>query len=308
MTQKMIKTEKINRLIREFENTEYFGYMFFIEYNGEKFDSFDENSGKKSVKSEFRKLLEKNNIKIFKGIQQAGRTDKEVNAEENILYVNSKQHIMYEDIINECDGLKIKRISKTLPFLEFPQMIEKRYYIYEYPEHLIKNNEEKIKKNCEELSGKRNYIKFTSKKGKQLKNHIREIYVKFESGKLYFEGNGFLHQQVRIMSNFILNGSMRPLQGKYLIFKKADLSVKLKKLIFNNVDRKIFETEEDLKNYSIGIKEERILNIIENIEKNSYFYIFYVKEKNKSELIGKKGKNIKKLKKIFGNIVVKGKD
>lgn len=63
-----INNEKmeINKLIRNFENTEYFGYMFFIEYDGEKFDSFDENPGKKSVKSEFRKLLEKNSIKILK--------------------------------------------------------------------------------------------------------------------------------------------------------------------------------------------------------------------------------------------------
>ena len=33
----------MNKLIRDFENTKYFGYMFFIEYDGQKFESFDEN-------------------------------------------------------------------------------------------------------------------------------------------------------------------------------------------------------------------------------------------------------------------------
>lgn len=196
--------------------------------------------------------------------------------------------------------MKIKKIYKTMPFLEFPEMIEKRYYVYTYPEHLIENDEKKIRKNCEELSKEKNYIKFTSHKGKHFKNHMRNVYVKFESGKLYFEADGFLPQQVRIMSNFILNGNMKPLPGKYLTFKKAELSEKMKKMIFNNVNEKIIETE------AKTLKDDvNILSKVENIEKNDYFYIFYVKEKNKSEIIGKKGKNIKKLKKIFGNIVIK---
>jgi len=37
--------------------------------------------------------LESNKIKIFKGIQQAGRTDANVSAKENILYINSKDVI-----------------------------------------------------------------------------------------------------------------------------------------------------------------------------------------------------------------------
>ena len=77
----------MDKLIRDFENTKYFGYMFFVEYDGQKFESFDENPNKKSVKSEFRKILENNKIKIFKGIQQAGRTDANVSAKENILYI-----------------------------------------------------------------------------------------------------------------------------------------------------------------------------------------------------------------------------
>jgi len=88
--------EEIEKVIRNFENTEYFGYIFYIEYDGKKFSSFDENPNEKSIKSEFRKLLEKNGIKFFKGIQQAGRTDKDVSAKENLLYINLKHHIEFE--------------------------------------------------------------------------------------------------------------------------------------------------------------------------------------------------------------------
>ena len=152
----------MNKLIRNFENTKYFGYMFFIEYNGEKFDSFDENPNKKSIKAEFRKILESNKIKIFKGIQQAGRTDANVSAKENILYINSKDVIDFFKLkFLEIEGLKINKIVRTLPFLEFPQMIQKRYYIYKYPKNLVKNNEERINQICEKVSGKKDFFPFS---------------------------------------------------------------------------------------------------------------------------------------------------
>lgn len=289
-----------DKLIRDFENTGYFGYLFFVEYDGKKFDSFDENPEGKSVKSEFRKLIETNDIKIFKGIQQAGRTDKDVSAKENILYVNSKSYI--ENFHKETDGLKIKKIIRTVSFLEFPQMISKRFYIYEYPRNLIENDEEKIKSNCEKLSGKKDFKKFTSKKGQKLKNHIREVFVRFEDGKLYFEGDGFLPQQVRIMSNFILNNKMKPLPGEYLTLEKVEMSEELEKVIFKEVDKNILISNGDF------LKEfENIINKVEKIEKNGHFYIFYVNRKNKSEIIGKNGKNIKKIRKFTGNVIIKEK-
>ena len=291
---------EIDKLIRDFENTGYFGYLFFVEYDGKKFDSFDENPEGKSVKSEFRKLIETNDIKIFKGIQQAGRTDKDVSAKENILYVNSKAYI--ENFHKEIDGLKIKKIIRTVPFLEFPQMISRRFYIYEYPRNLIENDEEKIKSNCEKLSGKKDFKKFTSKKGQKLKNHIREVFVRFQNSKLYFEGDGFLPQQVRIMSNFILNNKMKPLSGEYLTLEKVEMSEELEKVILKEVDKNILISNGDF------LKEfENIINKVEKIEKNGHFYIFYVNRKNKSEIIGKNGKNIKKIRKFTGNVIIKEK-
>ena len=342
----------MDKLIRDFENTKYFGYMFFIEYNGEKFNSFDENPNKKSIKAEFRKILESNKIKIFKGIQQAGRTDANVSAKENILYINSKDVIDFFKLkFLEIEGLKINKIVRTLPFLEFPQMIQKRYYIYKYPKHLVKNNEERINQICEKVSGKKDFYEFTSEKGKKLKNHIREILVKYENGNLYFAGDGFLPQQVRIMSNFILNNRKfnleklnnknfenrklgikdKALDGKYLILEKVEFSEELEKMRFFDVENieelvalKNKENRENFEKENLGITnlektdfEIKINNLneeLENIEKNgkirkiqknSYFTVFFVEKKDKGEFIGKKGKNIRKLKKIFGDVVVK---
>ena len=332
---------KIDKLIRDFENTKYFGYMFFVEYDGQKFESFDENPNKKSVKSEFRKILEKNKIKIFKGIQQAGRTDANVSAKENILYINSKEIIDFSKLkLWETEGLKINKIVRTLPFLEFPQMIEKRYYIYEYPKKLRKNDEERINQICEKVSGKKDFYEFTSEKGKKLKNHRREIFVKYENDKLYFMGDGFLPQQVRIMSNFILNNTKfdieklndenfgnrklkikdKPLDGKYLTLMKVDFSEELEKISFfdvKNIDELINLKNENSISLEIKTSESKIDNLnekvknideitkIRKIQKNSYFTVFFVEKKDKGEFIGKRGKNIRKLKKIFGDIVVK---
>ena len=335
-----IDTEKtkMDKLIRDFENTKYFGYMFFVEYDGQKFESFDENLNKKSVKSEFRKILENNEISIFKGIQQAGRTDANVSAKENILYINSKEIIAFSKLkFLETEGLKINKIVRTLPFLEFPQMIEKRYYIYEYPKKLKKNDEERINQICKKVSGKKDFYEFTSEKGKKLKNHTREIFVKYENGKLYFVGDGFLPQQVRIMSNFILNNTKfdieklndgnfenrklgikdKPLDGKYLTLVKVEFSEKLEKISFfdvKNIEELINlkkNNNENLETRNSEIKiddlNEQLKSIdkVKKIEINSYFTVFFVEKKDKGEFIGKRGKNIRKLKKIFGDIVVK---
>lgn len=332
---------EMDKLIRDFENTKYFGYMFFVEYDGQKFESFDENPNKKSVKSEFRKILENNKIRIFKGIQQAGRTDANVSAKENILYINSKEIIDFSKLkLWETEGLKINKIVRTLPFLEFPQMIEKRYYIYEYPKKLRKNAEERINQICEKVSGKKDFYEFTSEKGKKLKNHTREIFTKYENDKLYFMGDGFLPQQVRIMSNFILNNTKfdieklndenfenrklgikdKPLDGKYLTFMKVDFSEELEKISFfdvknieelinlkneNSISLEIKTSESKIDNLNEKVKNIDEITKIRKIQKNNYFTVFFVEKKDKGEFIGKRGKNIRKLKRIFGDIVVK---
>ena len=95
-------------------------------------------------------------------------------------------------------------------------------------------------------------------------------------------------KQVRIMSGYILTGEMTALPGKYLTLEK------------------IFLNDEILKNIFI---EERNLKIenVERIErtKDGSFYIFYVSEDKKGEVIGKNGKNIKRLRKGLGTVIVR---
>ena len=68
------------------------------------------------------------------------------------------------------------------------------------------------------------------------------------------------------------------------------------------VDKNILMNSEEFLSEFGNVSEK-----IENIEKNEYFYLFYVSKKNKSEIIGKNGKNIKKMRKIMGNIIIKEK-
>ena len=289
--------------LRKFENTKYFGYLFFVKYDGKKFDSFDENPNKRSVKLEFKNLLLKNGIKNFSAIHQAGRTDAFVSAKENVLYLNLKKVLDFSQLkIKKINGLEIKEIKRTVPFLDFPEMIKKRYYIYEYPEKLIKNDDKKIELICEKVSGKKDFSEFTNKKGKQLKEKIREIFVSYKNKKLYFSGNKFLPQQVRIMSNFILFGKKTPLDGKYLTLEKVEFFDEMEKLIFKKIEK--FEDLFYEKNFLEKNKFEE-LEKIQKIEKNDYFTVLFVKNKDKGQFIGKKGKNIKKIKKIVGNVVVK---
>ena len=168
--------------IRAIEKTSKWGYMFYISYNGQKFHSFDEMAGKKSVKGVFREIMEKVGFSWAKGIQQAGRTDAKVSANENILYVSSNFNGDMENLKNSFNqlstgDLKVTMVKKTFPNLVFPEMIEKREYIYSYPKKLIKNSEEEIEKLCSELSGTYDVSEFTDKKGLELKEHIREVKI-----------------------------------------------------------------------------------------------------------------------------------
>lgn len=279
--------------IRTIEKSDKWGYMFYIKYDGTKFHSFDEMNGKKSVKGSFKEIMKKLEFSWAKGIQQAGRTDAKVSANENILYVSSRfngeiKKIQENFNLLSDESLKITMIKKTFPNLTFPEMISKREYIYEYPKKKIVNSDEDIEKLCKELSGRYDVSEFTDKKGLELKEHIREVKIVYRKGKLFFSGNSFMPKQVRIMSGYILTNKKEALEGKYLTLNRIVLSEDLKKNIFEEVE---------------NIRIDGVEKIESNVEKT--LYIFYVKRDKKGELIGKNGKNIKALKKNYGDIVVK---
>lgn len=279
--------------IRTIEKNDKWGYMFYIKYDGTKFHSFDEMSGKRSVKGRFKEIMNELGFTWAKGIQQGGRTDAKVSATENILYVSSKfdgdrKELQERFNFLSDDSLKITMIKKTIPNLVFPEMIARREYIYEYPKKRVKNSLEEIEKYCKELSGKYDVSEFTDKKGLELKEHIREVEINFQNGKLFFSGNSFMPKQVRIMSGYILTGEKEALEGKYLTLSKIVLNEELKASIFEQID---------------DIKVEGVERVEANPERT--LYIFYTSKDKKGELIGKNGKNIKALKKIYGDIVVK---
>lgn len=278
--------------IRTIEKTNKLGFMFYIKYDGKKFDAFDEIQNKFTVKGYFKDIITQFGFSWAKGIQQAGRTDAKVSANENILYVSSNFNGDVESICKkfneQAQHLQITKVEKTFPNLVFPDFIEKREYIYKYPEKKIKRTQEEILTLCKELSGRYDVSEFTDKKGLELKEHIREVEIDFKNSKLFFSGNSFMPKQVRIMSGYILIGIKTPLEGKYLTLNKVILSDALKSLI-------LYENKE--------IKVENVEKVYETRDKK--LYIFYAKKEKKGEVIGKNGKNIKSLKKIYGNIVVR---
>lgn len=279
--------------IRAIERTEKWGYLFYIRYDGAKFYSFDEMNGKRSVKGEFKEVMSKVGFTWAKGIQQAGRTDSKVSATENILYVSSnfngdKRELQSKFNAISDASLKVTMVKKTLPNLVFPDLIQRREYVYSYPSKRVKRSDEEILELCKELSGRYDVSEFTDKKGLELKEHVREVEVTYRDGKLYFSGNSFMPKQVRIMSGYILTGRKEALEGKYLTLNRIVLSEELKSSIFEEVS---------------GVELPMVERVERNIGEN--LYIFYVAKGKKGEFIGKNGKNIKSLKKIYGDIVVK---
>lgn len=198
------------------------GILVEISYKGKKFDAFDEIKDKKTVKGVFKKYLEEKNIK-YSPIQQAGRTDAFVSANSNYLYfkTDSLENIKNMELNKDINGLKILKINKFLNNIELPNIIERRIYIYHMPQKLVFTKKEDIIKKCLELSGKKDFSKFTDFKGLKLKNHIRDIEISFINGKLIFNGDSFMPKQVRIMTNYILNDSLKPAPPKYLRLEKV---------------------------------------------------------------------------------------
>ena len=274
--------------IRSLEKSQKLGFLFYISYDGKKFHSFDENSDKKSVKSEFIRVANELGFTWAKGVQQGGRTDSEVHALENILYVSSNYRRNLEKLKNQfnekIDGLKILDIKKTLPNLVIPDLVESREYIYKYPQEKIKKSIEDIQKICKELSGTYDVSIYTDEKGKNLKENIRSVELSYSEEGLYFVGNSFMPKQVRIMSSVVFSGEKKIFPAKYLYLKKINLKDELLQYIFEE-------------NSEIKIED------VSRVESSKALHIFYTKDKGK--LLGKNGNNIKTLKKHYGNIVVR---
>lgn len=278
---------------RGIEKTDKWGYIFTVFYNGERFHSFDEMSGKITVKGEFRRVMNELGFTWAKGIQQGGRTDAKVSAERNLLYVSSNFNGNLSEIIfkfNEKmkDSIFIRGVQKTFPNLSFPEYVAKREYLYKYPKKRIKRSIEDIEKMLLEVSGTYDVSRFTDKKGLELKEHERKVEVTFQKGVLRFIGDSFMPKQVRNMAGYILTGEVETFPGKYLTLEKVYL-------------------KEELATKMIVACDNLEILGVEKIEKtvDDEIMILYVKKDKKGEVIGKNASNIKSLRKEFGNIVIR---
>lgn len=278
---------------RALEKSDKLGFLFFIAYNGIKFDAFDELKGKNTVKGEFSRIMSQLEFTWAKGVQQGGRTDAKVSADENILYLSSRYFGDLEELKKNFNkistSVKIKKIVKTLPNLVFPDMVEGREYIYSYPKKRITLSLEEIEERCRKCSGTYDVSIFTDNKGKELKEHTRTVQVRYEDGKLYFHGDSFMPKQVRIMSAYLLTDSMEPLPGKHLTLNKICVKKELEDMYIDK-NKDIW-----IDSYPEIIHWERLGEI----------NILYLEKDKKSEFIGKNGNNINRFKKIYGNTIVR---
>jgi len=200
------------------------GYLLEISYKGKKFDAFDEIKDKKTTKSVLKTYLISKGVVIYKGLQQAGRTDAKVSANSNYIYFIANEFNL--DILDydfDIDGLKIKKAYVVDKGIVLPDVVERRIYNYYYPKKFHKVDEETIISRVNEISGEKDFSEFTNHKGLKLKNHIRDVKVTYDNGKLYFNGNSFMPQQVRRMAGYIFNGKKEPMNPKFLILDKIIL-------------------------------------------------------------------------------------
>lgn len=207
------------------------GLLVKISYKGSKFFAFDELADRKTVKGLFKEYILSKNIKIYKGIQQAARTDAKVNSKENYLYFITENINLDKIELNiDIQGLKILDIYIVKKDIVLPDMVEKREYIYYYSNINTIFNKEEIDKRCLLISGKKDFSKFTNHKGLKLKNHIRKVCVREEEGKLIFMGDSFLPEQVRRMTSYILKDKIKPANPKFLILNKVVLKEEIFKI------------------------------------------------------------------------------
>lgn len=278
---------------RIIEKSSKYGYIFYISYNGKKFDCFDENPNKHSVKGEFIRRMKNIGLSWAKGVQQAGRTDAGVSAENNLFYISTNYNGDMENVRTQFNdfgnSIFIKKIYKTLSGLVLPEEIEERTYEYKYKLKKTDLPIEVISEKCKELSGEYDVSAFADKKGEELLEHVRKVNITYDGSKFTITGNSFMPKQIRIMVAYILTGEKKPVPSSPLSLTKIKLTEEMEKKIYRD--------------FSIELEEPDLK--INKTEKIDDIIVLYVNEKQKGELIGKNGERIKKLRDKYGKVVVK---
>ena len=279
--------------LREIEKNDKVGYIFYVSYDGRKFDSFDENPGKYTVKGEFIRRMSEIGISWAKGVQQAGRTDAGVSAENNLFYISTNFNGDMEYIRNKFNSygneVFIKKVIKTLSGIVLPDEISERTYEYRYKLKKTDIAIEEVQQKCGQLSGYYDVSEFTDKKGENLKEHFRNVNIGYSGNKFVITGNSFMPKQIRIMISYILTGEKKPFPSKPLSLTGVKLSEGMAKKIYNEINKEEIPSGIDI------IKAEKIDDII----------VIYVYKKDKNNIFEDGSERIKELRKKYGKVVVR---
>jgi len=202
-----------------------------IEYDGSKFYGFQKQ---KNIKNTITQKIEESlkNLNIKSEIRGSGRTDRGVHASNQV--IDFEVPLFWEDLKKLQNSL-----NRGLKYIRFKKIIKvdenfhsrfsakKRVYRYifktskvsiferDYISYYPKFNQELLIKALKNFEGEHNF-KYFKKSGTTTHTDIRTIYkTAYKNYKdyhiIYFEANGFLRSQVRIMVEFAMGISLKKL-------------------------------------------------------------------------------------------------
>ncbi|NPA60671.1 MAG: tRNA pseudouridine(38-40) synthase TruA [Epsilonproteobacteria bacterium] len=205
-----------------------------IEYDGSKFYGFQRQKSRvDTITQRVEESLKK--LNIVSDIRGSGRTDRGVHASNQVIDFEvphfwqdlkrlkynlnrDLRYIRFKNIIevdeNFHSRFSARRRVYRYIFKTSSVSIFERDYISHYPEFNIKL----LLKALRNFEGEHNF-KYFKKSGSTTHTDIRTIYkTKYKNIKnyhiIYFEANGFLRSQVRIMVDFAINISLKKLTLK----------------------------------------------------------------------------------------------
>lgn len=215
-----------------------------ISYNGQSYlGSQTQKSSTNTINGQIELLLHELNIDTK--VIASGRTDKGVHATGQVLHIDLPPFWTNIEKLNRIlnEMLPSSIIVKNIQVVndEFHARYDAKKRVYRY---IIKDknsnpfedkivsfykdiNFEKIQKNIKLFEGKFNFLYFM-KTGSETKSNIREVYKAYAYKHkgfivLYFEANGFLRSQIRLMVGALLCLDAKQIKEQLNLEKKYNV-------------------------------------------------------------------------------------
>lgn len=207
-----------------------------ISYNGSKFFGFQKQSStNQTITCQIQKAL--NTINIDSKITGSGRTDAGVHATGQVIHFDlplywRDLYKLKSTLNRSMSHIAIKHISRVSSDFHARFHAKKRLYRYifkttkptiferDFVSHYQLQNPNNLNSILQEFVGEHDFGSF-SKNGSKTHSDIRRIYRAYHIERkgyhlIYFEANGFLRSQVRMMIDFTLKVSNDELTTKQL--------------------------------------------------------------------------------------------